>query len=434
MTNGAQTEPATGAEAAAASTGVATDPGADAGAGSTGAASIAPSRLPATEVVRVGLASLGARKLRSVLSALGIAIGIASLVAVLGLSDSSKSDLLDQIGALGTNLLTIEAGTGFGAGDAALPSTAVQMVSRVGTVEATSAVYPIDAAVYRNDMVPADRTGGIQVYGTDPNLLETLNGAVANGSFITEGTRAYPVAVVGSVAAERLGITDLRHRVLLYVGERWVEVLGVLEPFALAANLDRSVLVGDLAAETFYDIDLNPAAVYVRVNEDYIDATVDILGATVDPENPEEVEVSRPSDLLEARSAAESTFTGLFLGLGAVALLVGGIGIANVMVIGVIERRGEIGLRRAIGATRAHIRRQFLVEALVLAAAGGAAGILLGVAVTYGYATAQGWRVIVPPEALIGGLVAAAAIGAVAGLYPAIRAARVSPTEALRST
>ena len=394
---------------------------------------VAPSRLKPSEAVRVGLRSLAARKLRSVLSALGIAIGIASLVSVLGLSESSKSALLDQIAALGTNLLTIEAGTGFGAGDAALPEAAIGRVGRVATVEAASAVYSIDAGAYRNDLVPADLTGGIQVFGTDPSLVHTLNGGVAHGSFLTEATRAYPAAVVGSVAAERLGIRSLDPPVMIYVGGRWVEVQGVLEPFALAADLDRAVLMGDAAAERFYDVELAPSRMYLRIDGDFIDETRDVLGATVDPENPEEVQISRPSDLLEAQAAAESSFTGLFLGLGAVALLVGGIGIANVMVIGVIERRGEIGLRRAIGATRAHIRRQFLTEALTLAFLGGTCGVMLGVAVTYAYSILQGWRVIIPAVALVGGFAAALAIGAVAGMYPAIRAARVSPTEALRS-
>lgn len=396
-------------------------------------APVAPSRLRLWEAVRVGLRSLAARKLRSVLSALGIAIGIASLVGVLGLSESSKSALLDQISALGTNLLTIEAGTGFGAGDAALPETALKRVGRVATVEAASAVYSIDVGAYRNELVPADRTGGIQVFGTDPGLVRTLNGGVAHGSFLTAATTSYPAAVVGSVAAERLGIRNLDQPVLLYVGGRWIEVQGVLEPFALAADLDRAVLIGDSAAESYYDVELAPSRLYLRVDQEYLDETRDVLGATVDPENPEEVQISRPSDLLEAQAAAESSFTGLFLGLGAVALIVGGIGIANVMVMGVVERRGEIGLRRAIGATRAHIRRQFLTEALTLAFLGGASGILLGVAVTYAYSAVQGWRVIVPLAALLGGIAASLAIGAIAGLYPAIRAARVSPTEALRS-
>ena len=394
---------------------------------------VSPSRLRLVEAVRVGLRSLTVRKLRSVLSALGIAIGIASLVGVLGLSESSKSALLDQISALGTNLLTVEAGSGFGAGDSALPDTAIQRVGRVATVEAAAAVYPIDVGVYRNGLVPEDLTGGIQAFGADPGLMQTLNGKVAHGSFLTEVTRDYPVAVVGAVAAERLGIRSLDHAVTISIGGQRVEVQGVLESFALAADLDRSVIIGDIAAERFYDVELVPSRMYLRIDEDYINETRDVLAATIDPENPEEAEISRPSDLLEAQAAAETSFTGLFLGLGAVALLVGGIGIANVMVIGVVERRGEIGLRRAIGATRAHIRRQFLTESLTLALAGGVSGVLLGVTVTYAYSTLQGWRVIIPATALAGGIAAALVIGSIAGLYPAIRAARVSPTEALRS-
>jgi len=385
------------------------------------------------EVARVGLHALATRRLRAALSALGIAIGIASLVSVLGLSESSRSDLIDQIDALGTNLLTVTPGAGFGAGDSALPGTATGTVGRLPPVEATSAVYAVDAGVYRNDLVPANLTGGISVYATDTGLLETLNGSMAHGSFLNEAQRDYPVAVLGAVSAERLGIRDLDAPVRVWLGDRWVDVAGVLETFALAADLDRAVLIGDRAAEQYYDMDLEPSAIYIRVDRRFLDDTRDLLPATIDPENPEEVEVSRPSDLLEAQAAAESSFTELFLGLGAVALLVGAIGIANVMVIGVVERRGEIGLRRAIGATRVHIRRQFLTEALTLATAGGIAGTLLGVAATYSYSAFQGWRAIIPPEAIGGGIAAAVVIGAVAGIYPAIRAARMSPTEALRS-
>jgi putative ABC transport system permease protein len=371
--------------------------------------------------------------MRAVLSALGVAIGIASLVGVLGLSDSSKSDLLDQLSALGTNLLTIQAGTGFGAGDASLPEPAVPMVGRVGTVDTVSATSPVDASVYRTDFIPAGQTGGISVLATDQNLLETLNGSVADGMFLTEPTLEYPAVVLGSVAAARLGITDLDDPVMVWIGGRWVEVIGILDPFVLAADLDRAALIGDQAAVDYFDGDDIATTIYVRVDPDWVVQTRDLLPATVDPENPEEVEVSRPSDVLEAEAAAESAFNTLFLGLGAVALLVGGIGIANVMVIGVIERRGEIGLRRAIGATKAHIRWQFLAESLMLSAIGGIAGVLIGSAVTAGYASLQGWRIIIPTLAVTGGFGAALAIGAIAGLYPAMRAARMSPTEALRA-
>ena len=179
--------------------------------------------------------------------------------------------------------------------------------------------------------------------------------------------------------------------------------------------------------------DLAPETLYVRTVDGGVDDVRGVLAQTVNPATPEEVEVSRPSDALAAQEAASSAFTSLFLGLGAVALLVGGIGIANVMVIAVIERRSEIGLRRALGATRAHIRRQFLTEAVLLAGAGGLVGVGLGAAVTAAYARSQGWTIVIPPVALLGGLAAATVIGGVAGLYPAARASRLAPTEALRS-
>jgi putative ABC transport system permease protein len=192
-------------------------------------------------------------------------------------------------------------------------------------------------------------------------------------------------------------------------------------------------MVGFDVAERLLDADRSPTTIYVRADEDQVERTSDVLGATANPEHPEEVQVSRPSDALAARAAAKSAFTALFLGLGAVALLVGGVGIANVMVISVLERRSEIGLRRALGATRRHIAAQFLTESLLLASLGGVAGAALGAAATGLYAFSRGWPAVVPPLALGGALAAALGIGAVAGLYPALRAARLPPTEALRS-
>lgn len=401
--------------------------------GSAGPVDVAPSRLRLGDVLKVGSAGIRSRKLRAALSALGIAIGVASLVGVLGLSESSKSDLLDQISALGTNLLEVEPGAGFGAGDATLPDEAVAMLGRVGTVDQVSFVSPVGVGVYRNEFIPEGQTGGINLVGSDRNLLDTLNGSVAHGTFLTEPAMEYPAVVLGAVSAERLGIDDLEDSPMVLIGDEFIEVIGILEPFVLAPDLDRAAFIGHRAAVDYFDADGSASVVYLRVDEEWVEETRDVLPATADPENPEEVEVSRPSDLLEAQAAAESAFSTLFLGLGAVALFVGGIGIANVMVIGVIERRGEIGLRRAIGATRAHVLWQFFTESLVLAVIGGAAGVALGVAVTAGYATLQGWRVIVPGPAVYGGLGAALAIGALAGLYPALRAARLSPTEALRT-
>ncbi len=396
-------------------------------------AMMARSRLRPSDVLRVGASGPRARKMRTALSALGVSIGIAAMVGVLGLSESSRSALLDEIAALGTNLLTVEAGGGFGGGDGELPASAVGSIERIDGVEQTSAVYPVDADVYRNEFIDPGETGGVSVVATDLELLDTLNGEVADGRWFDEASASVPTVVLGSVSAERLGVTDLDERTFVYLGDEYVEVIGVLEEFPLSADLDRSVFIGHDAAQRWYDAEDVPDVIYTRVDDGSIDAARDAIPGNADPESPEEVTVSRPSDALEAQAAADDTLTTLFLGLGAVALLVGGIGIANVMVIAVIERRGEIGLRRALGATRAHIRRQFLTEAVILSALGGTAGVGRGVWATFVYSATQGWRVIIPGSAASGGFAAALVIGAVAGLYPAMRAARLAPTEALRS-
>ncbi len=412
-------------------------PGPDADAQAAGSPpptrpSFGRSRLRTADVFRVGASGPRARKVRTALSALGVSIGIAALVGVLGLSESSRSALLDEIAELGTNLLTVEAGSGFGAGDSSLPDTSVAMVERIPTVTGASAVWPVDANVYRNELIDEGETGGLQVVAAEDDLVDTLNGGVVDGVFLDEVQGEYPVAVLGSVSAERLGIDDLDRPAYVQIGDDLVEVVGILEEFPLAADLDRAVFLAEDAARGHYEVEESPAVIYTRIIDGTVDETRDVVPSTADPENPEEVTVSRPSDALEAQAAADDTLTTLFLGLGAVALLVGGIGIANVMVIAVIERRGEIGLRRALGATQAHIRRQFLTEAVILSALGGAAGVVIGVVATYLYATSQGWRVIIPVEAAVGGFAAAIVIGAMAGIYPAMRAARLAPTEALR--
>ena len=391
------------------------------------------SRLRPSDVLRVGASGPRARKMRTALSALGVSIGIAAMVGVLGLSESSKSALLDEISALGTNLLTVESGVGIGGGDGSFPEEALAAINRIETVEIASAIYDVDASVLKNEFVPHGQTRGLNVVAASQSLLDTLNGSIDEGSWLNNATSTYPAVVLGSVAAERLGISTLTQPTYVYIGEQYDEVVGTLKEFPLSADLDRSAIMGQPAAEEFFESNPAPATIFARVENGTIDANRALIPATADPENPEEITVSRPSDALEAQAAADDALTTLFLGLGAVALLVGGIGIANVMVIAVIERRGEIGLRRALGATRAHIRRQFLTEAVILSALGGAVGVALGIGATYLYSSLQGWRVIIPSAAAAGGFLAALFIGAAAGLYPAMRAARLAPTEALRA-
>jgi putative ABC transport system permease protein len=388
--------------------------------------------MTASDLLRTGSLGLRTRRMRAVLSALGVAIGIASMVAVLGISESSRADLIAQLDQLGTNLLRVGPGQSFRGEDAELPESAGAMIGRVTGVQATASTKVIaDATVRRNQLIDEAETGGISVAAAEPSLLPTLGAELARGTFLTRANAGYPVVVLGADAAARLGVR--RTGVRVWLGGRWFQVAGILEPFALAPALDSAALIGFPAAEELLGADASASTIYVRAEPDDIAAVRELLGQTANPARPEEVEVSRPSDALEARAAAKTAFTSLFLGLGAVALLVGGVGIANVMVISVLERRSEVGLRRALGATRRNVGAQFLTESLLLAAGGGLAGVALGALVTAGYAASQGWQAVIPPVALAGGLAAASAIGAVAGLYPALRAARLSPTEALRS-
>ena len=396
--------------------------------------SVPPSRLRPTDVVSVAADGLRHRTIRTALSALGITIGIAAMVAVLGLSESSRADLTRSIEELGTNLLTVEPSGGFGGGDGVLPEESAAKSGRIGPVDVVADVVTLDELPLRNDVMDGNETKGLTALAADTDLLATLRGDVAVGTWLDEGSSATPSVVLGSVSAERLGIESVADGPMITVGGEWFTVVGILDEFPLAEDLDRAVFVGKDIAVDLFETELNPSILYLRTQPEQIDAVRGGVAATADPQNPDEVSTSRPTDVLEAQQAADNAFTSLFLGLGAVALLVGGIGIANVMVIAVIERRNEIGLRRALGGTRAHIRRQFLVEALLLSGLGGAAGVGLGALVTAVYANVEGWDIVIPDVALVGGFGAAIAIGAIAGLYPAIRAARLAPTEALRSS
>jgi putative ABC transport system permease protein len=396
-------------------------------------APLQPSAVHPGDLFRIATVGLRSRRLRATLSALGIAIGIAAMVAVLGISESSRTELLSSLDRLGTNLLTIQAGQGFGLGSGeGLPTTAEAMLGRIEPVQGVSSVTVVEATVRRTDLVPPTRTGGITVQATDPALLDTLRAEVAQGEWL-DGTRTgLPVVVLGSVAAERLGLTEVSDNPMVWIGDRWFSVVGILEPVELAPDLDRAALIGEQIAEKEFGTTSSPGTIYLRTDPEVIDDVRTVVPATVNPAEPDTVEVSRPSDALEAKAAASSAFTSLFLGLGAVALLVGGVGIANVMVIAVLERRSEIGLRRALGATRRHVSAQFLTEALLLSGTGGVLGAVLGAAVTAGYSLLRGWDIRVPVFGVLGAVVSSLLIGALAGLYPARRAAGLSPTDALR--
>jgi putative ABC transport system permease protein len=392
-----------------------------------------PAGLPPTDLARVASVGLRTRRLRAGLSALGIAIGIAAMVAVLGLSSSSQAGLLAEIDRLGTNLLTVKNGqTVFGRA-AQLPDAAPGMIARIGAVTAVADTGATDASVYRSPLIPRVQTNALSVAATSLNLPAAVGTTVAQGAFLNAATATQPVAVLGSAAANRLGISRVFTGERIWLGDQWFYVAGILNPAALASDIDSAVLVGFPAAGRFLRFNGHPTSVYVRAQTNQVAAVRGLLAGTANPEAPSEVDVSRPSDALVARAKAKNAFSGLFIGLGAVSLLVGGVGVANVMVIAVLERRSEIGLRRALGANRGQIRTQFLLEAILLALVGGAVGVVLGVAATGAYASAKHWAVDVPTLAWVGGLGSSIAIGAVAGVLPALRAARLAPTDALRT-
>ncbi len=401
---------------------------------STSSTSIDTKRLRPRDLFRIAAVGIRTRKLRASLSALGIAIGVAAIVAVLGLSQSSQAGLLAEIDKLGTNLLTVTNGQNFFGQNSELSPSAPGMIARIGPVTQVQYTGAISTAnAYRTPYVPTVNTNALTVDAASLGLPRTVGASVAQGEYLNTATATQPVVVLGATAAQRLGIDHIYPGERIWVGGQWFYVVGILHPAILASEIDTSVLVGFPAAEHYLQFDGNPSEIYVRAVTSQVAAVQAVLAQTADPESPSDVNVSQPSVTLTARAAAQSAFSGLFLGLGAVALLVGAVGVANIMIISVLERRSEIGLRRALGATRGHIRTQFLSEAAMLGVLGGLVGIGIGVAATAIYATTKGWAISVPPLAWGGGFGAALAIGLIAGLFPALRAARMSPTDALRT-
>jgi len=391
-------------------------------------------RMRPADLARVSAVGIRTRKLRAALSALGIAIGVGAIVAVLGLSSSSQAGLLNEISKLGTNLLTVANGQTLSGDTAELPVAAPGMISRIGPVTAVDDTGTIsNVAAYRSPLIPRINTNALSVDATSLGLPHTVGTSVAQGRFLNQGTAREPVAVLGAAAAGRMGIDRVYARERIWVGKQWFYLVGILHPAVLAPEIDTSVLIGYPAAEKYLGFDGHPSEIYLRAHTDEVNAVHDLLAATANPEFPNQVNVARPSDALVAQADAKGALNSLFLGLGAVSLLVGAVGVANIMLIGVLERRSEIGLRRSLGATKGHIRTQFLAEAVLLSLLGGAAGVAAGAISTLIYASTKHWTAVVPTTAWAGGLAAAILIGAIAGLLPAIRAAQLSPTEALRT-
>jgi len=389
------------------------------------------------DTLRLGLLGLRTRKVRAALSALGIAIGVATMVVVTGIPAAGRQALADRLAALGTNLLRVQP-VAQGDQPAVLPAESVAMIARIGPVTSVSAVANTHTVVRRSDLIDPNDGSGLTVLAARPDLLAAIGVPVTSGSFLGPATSRFPTVVLGHEAAARLGYDRVPPAgappAQVTIATRAFTVIGILAPAPLAPDLDQAVLVGWDAARTTLGFDGHPTVIYVRSREESLPDVRAVLPATVHPELPGLVQVSRPSDALAAKQEGDRTFGALFLGLAAVSLLVGGVGVANTMVIAVLERRREIGLRRALGARRGHIRAQFVTESVALAALGGAAGAIAGILAAAGYSTWQAWPVVIPPGPVSAGVGGAVVIGVLAGVYPALRAARLTPTEALATT
>jgi len=390
------------------------------------------SRLRAGDLLPTGTLGLRTRRLRALLSGLGIAIGIAAIVSVLGVTRSSQSDLLAEIEQLGTDLLTVASAQATDTQEFELPPAAAPMIRQVPGVRAVAPTARVPTAqVYRNDRVPSGQTGARAVRACDDALLPTLGAELLTGRFLDPGP--YPVTVLGYSAATTLGVAGVDGGPRVWLGEHWYVVVGILKPVPLAPEIDRSALVSFASAAQLLDHDGPPSRVYLRADPDRVTEVAGVLHRAANPVDPRGVEVSRPSDALTAQLAVEESGAGLFLGLGAIALLVGAIGIANVTLVSVLERIGEIGLRRALGAGRHHIAGQFLLESTAMGLAGGFVGASFGTLVIIAVSAANTWTPVLDPWVPLGAPLLGALIGLLSGTYPALRAAALEPVDALRA-
>jgi len=394
------------------------------------------------DLLRTAGLGVTSRPQRTALSALGVALGIASLVALTWAAASNQAELLRQLDEQGADLAVVSPTLGPDNQPIPVHDAAPEMIARVHGVAQIGVLEhpPEGLGVFRNELVPPQETNGLTVAVARPNLFDAVGAELAHGRWFDDATRALPTVVLGATAAERLGIAAAGEQV--WIGGRWYGVIGILESSGLAGGgLNTAAILGDRWVRAAYGDPAAPAGedpighvaqIFVRAEPGRIGEVSSALAAAASPGAPHQVDVAGLLDLAAARATADDALATLGLVLAGIALLVGGVGIANTMVVTVMERRGEIGLRRALGARPGQVATQFVAEAVALSLLGGLTGAALGTAAAVVIAFANQQPVAVPLPALVAGPVVAVVVGAVAGLHPAMRAARTPPTQALK--
>ena len=394
------------------------------------------SRLRARDAISLGTLGLRTRKGRTAMAAIGIAIGVASLIALVGIINSGEADAQRDLLEQGIDVLELTPGTSFADEPVLLPGAAAAIDTHMrDVVKVVASIRRVPATLRKTDFIPEVETGGIRLFAVnadDLDLLVPLRGGVAHGRFHDAATVQVPTVVLGSDTAGVLGFDELYANPTVHISGHEFAVIGVLDPFTISQGLtlNRAAIIGFPVAEKLYDADDNPERIWVQTNLDVIEQVRGLLPRQANPEAPGEVSVSSLD--LDAREIISENFESLLSLLVVVIIVVGAIGVGNIMLISVLERRGEIGVRRALGAKKSHIAVQFLIESVLLTVLGGLIGIVFGLAVVAMVTRVLDWPLTIEFLFIVIGLAVTVGVGLVAGLYPSWRASRMDPAEAVR--